>query len=77
MGVVSNSFRIAWKDLLELFRNRLALLMLVLMPLFMMVMVRFIYPSNNTLTNVHIAVANEDSPYHGSTFESQTFVLGL
>jgi ABC-2 type transport system permease protein len=77
MGVVSNSFRIAWKDLLELFRNRLGLLMLVLMPLFMMVMVGFIYPSNNTLTNVPIALANEDAPFHGSTFESQLFLSGL
>jgi ABC-2 type transport system permease protein len=77
MGIVSNSFRIAWKDLLELFRNRLALLMLVLMPLFMMVMVGYIYPSNSTLSNVPIALANQDTPYHNSTIGSQTFVSVL
>ena len=77
MGVVSNSFRIAWKDLLELFRNRLGLVMLVLMPLFMMVMVGFIYPSTTTLSNVPIAVANQDTPYHNSTIGSQTFLLVL
>jgi len=77
MGVVSNSFRIAWKDLLELFRNRLGLVMLVLMPLFMMVMVGFIYPSTTTLSNVPIAVANQDAPYHNSTIGSQTFLLVL
>jgi len=77
MGIASNSLRIAWKDLLELFRNRLGLIMLVLMPLFMMVMVGFIYPSNNTLSNVPIAIANQDSPYNSSTVGSQTFLSVL
>jgi ABC-2 type transport system permease protein len=77
MGIISNSFRIAWKDLLELFRNRLGLVMLVLMPLFMMVMVGFIYPSNNTLSNVPIALANQDASYYNSTVGSQTFLSVL
>jgi ABC-2 type transport system permease protein len=51
--------------------------MLVLMPLFMMVMVGFIYPSTTTLSNVPIAVANQDAPYHNSTIGSQTFLLVL
>ena len=76
-SIVSNSFRIAWKDLLELFRNRLGLVMLVLMPLFMMVMVGFIYPSNNTLSNVPVALANQDAAYHNSTVGSQVFLFGL
>ncbi len=45
----SHSLRIAWKDLTELFRNRLGLVLLIVMPLFMMVMVGFIYPSNGTV----------------------------
>jgi ABC-2 type transport system permease protein len=77
MGLISSSFRIAWKDLLELFRNRLGLLMLVLMPLFMMVMVGFIYPSNNTLSNLPVALANQDTPYYNSTVGSQTFLSVL
>jgi len=77
MGVISNSFRIAWKDLLELFRNRLGLVMLVLMPLFMMVMVGYIYPSSNTLSNVPVALANQDASYYNSTFGSQAFLSGL
>jgi len=77
MGVLSNSFRIAWKDLLELFRNRLGLLMLILMPLFMMVMVGYIYPSNNTLSNVPVALANQDAPFHGSTAGSHVFLSVL
>jgi ABC-2 type transport system permease protein len=74
MGVLSNSFRIAWKDLLELFRNRLGLVMLVLMPLFMMVMVGYIYPSNSTLSNVPVALANQDAPFTGSPAGSRAFL---
>ncbi len=61
----------------ELFRNRLGLVLLILMPLFMMVMVGFIYPTNSTLSNVPVALANEDAPYHGTTFGSQTFLAAL
>jgi ABC-2 type transport system permease protein len=52
--------------------------MLVLMPLFMMVMVGFIYPSNNTLNNVPVALANEDRPYNNSIVGSQSlFFLSI
>jgi ABC-2 type transport system permease protein len=51
--------------------------MLVLMPLFMMVMVGFIYPSNNTLSNVPVALANQDAGYANSTFGSQIFLTAL
>ena len=84
MGLLSNSFRIAWKDLLDLFRNRLGLIMLVLMPLFMMVMVGYIYPTNSTLSNVPVALVNQDAPYtnatvriYNSTLGSQIFVSTL
>jgi ABC-2 type transport system permease protein len=76
-SLLSHSFRIAWKDLLELFRNRLGLIMLVLMPIFMMTMVGFIYPSNNSLSNVPIALANQDLGFGNSTVASQTFITIL
>ena len=76
--VLSHSFRIAWKDLTELFRNRLGLVLLVVMPLFMMVMVGFIYPSNGvSISNLPIAVVNEDSGFNNSMVPSQTFVMAL
>jgi ABC-2 type transport system permease protein len=76
--LLSHSFRIAWKDLTELFRNRLGLVLLIVMPLFMMVMVGFIYPSNgNSLNNLPIALVNEDSGFNNSTLPSQTFIGGL
>jgi ABC-2 type transport system permease protein len=76
--LISHSFRIAWKDLTELFRNRLGLILLIVMPLFMMAMIGFIYPSNGTtINNLPVALVNEDSGFANSTLPSQTFVVGL
>jgi ABC-2 type transport system permease protein len=75
--LLSHSFRIAWKDLTELFRNRLGLVLLVVMPLFMMVMVGFIYPSNGGSNDLPVAIVNEDSGFNNSTLPSQTFIMGL
>ena len=62
-NVISHSLRVAWKDLIELFRNRMGLVMLVLMPIFMMSMVGFIYPSDTPMSNVSVALVNEDEGY--------------
>lgn len=76
--LLSHSFRIAWKDLTELFRNRLGLVLLIVMPLFMMAMIGFIYPSNGTtLNDMPVALLNEDSGFANSTLPSQVFVIGL
>jgi ABC-2 type transport system permease protein len=75
--ILQHSFRIAWKDLTELFRNRLGLVLLIVMPLFMMVMVGFIYPSNGTITDLKIGVVNEDAGFNGSFMPSQGFITGL
>jgi ABC-2 type transport system permease protein len=76
--ILNHSFRIAWKDLVELFRNRLGLVLLVVMPLFMMVMVGFIYPSGGaSISNMPIAMVNEDSGFNNSTIPSQTFFMSL
>jgi len=75
--LLSHSLRIAWKDLMELFRNRLGLVLLILMPLFMMVMVGFIYPSNgNSIHNLPIALVNEDAGYGNSNIASQ-FIMSF
>jgi ABC-2 type transport system permease protein len=75
--LLSHSFRIAWKDLTELYRNRLGLVLLVLMPLFMMVMVGFIYPSSNSRpTNLPVALANEDAGY-GPIFLGQNVMMAF
>jgi ABC-2 type transport system permease protein len=76
-ALISNSLRIAWKDLMELFRNRLGLVMLVLMPIFMMGMVGYIFPSNNSLDHVPVALTNQDAGFGGSTVGSQVFLAAL
>jgi hypothetical protein len=74
----SHTMRIAWKDLTELFRNRLGLVLLIVMPLFMMVMVGFIYPSNSGApSNLPIGVVNQDLGFNNSVIPSQTFVMTL
>ncbi len=45
--------------------------MLVLMPLFMMVMVGFIFPSGNTISDTPIALVNNDTGALGSSFVTQ------
>ncbi len=74
--ILQHSFRIAKKDLTELFRNRLGLVLLIVMPLFMMVMVGFIYPSNGTVTDLKVGLVNDDSGFN-NTFTSQSFLAGL
>ena len=69
--ILQHSYRIAKKDLTELFRNRLGLVLLIVMPLFMMVMVGFIYPSNGTITDLKIGLVNDDSGFNG-VFMSNT-----
>ncbi len=58
--VLRHSVWICWKDLLEFSRSRLRLTMLVLMPLFMMGMVGFIFPSSSTMKHQPVAIANQD-----------------
>ena len=70
MGVKSLAFHslmIAWKDLMELFRNRMMLLMLVLMPLLMMTMAGFMFPSSTSISHVSVALVNQDEGYASAT----------
>jgi ABC-2 type transport system permease protein len=69
--VLRHSLWICWKDLLEFSRSKLRLVMLVLMPLFMMVMVGFIFPSGSSISNTPIALANTDTGSLGTRFVQQ------
>ncbi len=76
--LLSHSFRIAWKDILELYRNKLGLVLLIVMPLFMMAMVGFIYPTgSSSASNLPVAIVDLDAGYHNSTIASQTFTSVL
>ncbi len=76
-NVVRHSLRVAWKDLMELFRNRLGLFMLVLMPIFMMSMVGFIYPSETSINDVPVALVNEDEGYGPYPSAGVAFIMAL
>jgi ABC-2 type transport system permease protein len=70
-NVIRHSAWICWKDLLEFSRSKLRLIMLVLMPLFMMVMVGFIFPTGNSIKDTPIALVNNDTGTLGSSFVTQ------
>jgi len=61
MRTLSDILQIAKKDLLEFTRDRLRLITFVIMPIFMMVLVGFIFPSQNTLKNISIGLNNNDN----------------
>ncbi len=64
--------------MVELYRNKFGLVLLIVMPLFMMGMIGFIYPSSaSSGNNLPVGVVNLDSGYNGSTIASQTFVSTL
>jgi len=75
-SVIRHALWIAWKDLLDISRNRMGLVMLILMPLFMMGMVGYIFPSNSGMSHVPVALANLDAA-QGNTSLSTKFVTQL
>jgi ABC-2 type transport system permease protein len=58
--LIVHSFRLGIKDLLVFARDRMMLISFVIMPIFMMLMVGFIFPSQNTLKDVPFGVVNLD-----------------
>src|SRR4030043_137137 len=69
MGVsrmLRHSAWICWKDLLEFSRSKLKMVMLVLMPLFMMMMVGFIFPTGDSISQQPVALANQDLAVNGT-----------
>ena len=77
-NMLSHSMRIAWKDMMELYRNKFGLVLLIVMPLFMMAMIGFIYPtSTSTGNSLPVGVVNLDSGFHNSTIASQAFISVL
>jgi len=70
--MLSHSLWIAWKDLLELTRVKMLLVMLVLMPLLMMLMVGYVFPSTGSINHLPVGLANLDAGNDNSA--SQIFV---
>ena len=75
-NIIRHSTWVCWKDLLEFSRSKLRLIMLVLMPLFMMVMIGFIFPSGDSINDTPIAIANIDDGYESIDY-GDIFVMQL
>jgi ABC-2 type transport system permease protein len=73
--VIHHSLWICWKDLLEFSRSKMRLVMLVLMPLFMMAMIGFIFPSGSSISDTPIALANNDTGSLGTGFVQQLEII--
>ncbi len=58
--VLSDLWQITKKDLLEFARDRIRLITFIIMPIFMMVLTGFIFPSQNSIKNVPIGVVNQN-----------------
>jgi ABC-2 type transport system permease protein len=64
--VTVHGLRIGIKDLLVFARDRMMLVSFVIMPIFMMLMVGFIFPSQNALKNAPLGIVNLDEGPLGS-----------
>lgn len=61
MSTPFDLFNIAKKDLLEFVRDKTRLITFIIMPIFMLIMVGFIFPSQTSIKNINIGVVNQDS----------------
>jgi ABC-2 type transport system permease protein len=60
MYTFADLWHIARKDLTEFIRDRTRMITFVIMPIFMMIMVGFIFPSQTSIKDINIGVANQD-----------------
>jgi ABC-2 type transport system permease protein len=60
LEALRDTFQIAKKDLTEFVRDRAQLISFIIMPIFMMVMMGYIFPSQNSLKNTPLGVINAD-----------------
>lgn len=61
MTLISDTWQITKKDLLEFSRDRMRLITFIIMPIFMMGLTGFIFPNQNSLKNIPIGIANLDA----------------
>lgn len=67
LQIVTDSFRMARKDLLDFSRDRMQLVFFLIMPIFMMIMTGFIFPTENSLKDIPLGVANQDTGQMSAT----------
>lgn len=67
---IMHSYRIAIKDLAVFARDRLRLITFVIMPVFMMVMTGYVFPTQNALKNAPLGIVNLDQGPLGAEITS-------
>jgi len=65
--IIIDSLRMARKDLLDFSRDRMQLVFFMIMPVFMMIMTGFIFPSQNSLKDIPLGLTNQDKGQMGAT----------
>jgi ABC-2 type transport system permease protein len=68
--VAMHSLRLGIKDLLVFARDRVMLISFIIMPIFMMIMMGFIFPSQNALKNAPLGIVNLDEGPLGAQINS-------
>jgi ABC-2 type transport system permease protein len=72
----NHSIWICWKDLLDFSRSKMGMIMVIIMPLFMMIMVGFIFPDSTVMIeDAPIAIANLDSGNMGTNFTANLYQI--
>jgi ABC-type Na+ efflux pump permease subunit len=64
---IIDSFRLGYKDILDFTRDRMMLIAFIIMPLFMMVMMGYIFPSQSALKDIPLGIVNQDTGSIGNT----------
>jgi len=70
MKILNDLCQIAKKDLLEFSRDRIRLATFIIMPIFMMLLTGYIFPNQNSLKNIPIGIANQNSEYGNQLVEA-------
>ncbi len=68
--ILTHSYHIGVKDLREFTRDRMQLVAFIIMPIFMMIMMGFIFPSQNSLQNTPFGIVNLDEGQFGAQITS-------
>ena len=63
MRTLSDIWQICKKDLTEFPRDKMRLIVFLIMPLFMMILTGFIFPSQSSIKDIPIGVANSDKQF--------------
>ncbi len=64
--IILDTYRIGYKDLTDFARDRMMLVSFMVMPLFMMVMTGYVFPSQGSLKDIPLGVVNQDTGSMGA-----------